>query len=60
MMGQGAFKAHSSNEKEVAKKLKEKLEKNNNDGTMSPDSKLIAALQEQLSIKVRQDIFFKF
>ncbi len=58
MMGQGAFKAHSANEKEVSKKLKEKqivkfFENNNNDTSMSPESKIIAALQEQLSIKVR-------
>ena len=53
MMGQGALKAHSTNEKEVSKKLKEKKFENNNNDTMSPDSKIIAALQEQLSIKVR-------
>ena len=53
MMGQGALKAHSTNEKEVSKKLKEKKFENNNYDTMSPDSKIIAALQEQLSNKVR-------
>ena len=56
-MGQGALKAHSTNEKEVSKKLKEKKFENNNYDTMSPDSKIIAALQEQLSIKVRHLTF---
>ena len=55
MMGQGAFKAHSANQK-LKEKQSEKLFENNNNDTMSPESKIIAALQEQLSFKVRTSI----
>ncbi len=58
-MGQGAFKAHSFDEKEEnSKRIKEfgfgkKLLENNNNINMSAERKRVATLEEQLRYKVR-------